>query len=237
VVRLVRYGRGLLHARERNRFRACCREIAARVPAPAFVMVGANDGVTGDPASDIFLAPPWRGLLIEPLPHCCERLRANFADRSRFTVVQVAVGPEVGRAPFYYVDPVGVRRLPEVRISFDQLGSFDRDHIATHLGGILAPFIRECEVEVRPLSQLIARAGMRDVHVLQIDVEGYEYSVLKTLDFAAHAPVLIFVEHKHLSDGDRRALEQLLHDRGYTVRNCGGDYCAVDNAALARLQR
>ena len=41
------------------------------------------------------------------------------------------------------------------------------------------------------------------MHLLHVDAEGHDYEVLKTLDFAKHAPLSIFVEHKHLSDAQK----------------------------------
>jgi hypothetical protein len=38
-----------------ERFRRYCRELPKLVPEPFFVKIGANDGITGDPCSDILL--------------------------------------------------------------------------------------------------------------------------------------------------------------------------------------
>jgi hypothetical protein len=49
--------------------RSFCLDLSRILPNPVFVKIGANDGVTGDPCSDILLANlNWRGLLIEPVP-------------------------------------------------------------------------------------------------------------------------------------------------------------------------
>lgn len=60
-----------------------------------FVKVGANDGITGDPCSDYFLRNQnWRGLLIEPVGYCVEKLKAIYNDDSRFIVEQRAIGTQ-----------------------------------------------------------------------------------------------------------------------------------------------
>src|SRR5579862_2865434 len=67
--------------REQRRFRQYCLNLSRALPEPMFVKIGANDGITGDPCSDILLAHTnWRGLLIEPVPYCFERLQKNFRD-------------------------------------------------------------------------------------------------------------------------------------------------------------
>jgi FkbM family methyltransferase len=232
-----RPGRGP-HSKERQRFRRYCTTLPRFVPDPVFVKVGANDGVTGDPCAAILLAEPrWTGLLIEPVPHCFDRLRRTFRDPRRFSLERIAVGAHVGAARFYYVHPAARQNRPDLPVWVDQLGSFDKRHIVKHLDGALMPFIVECEVDVRPLSDVLARHGIRIVHLLHVDAEGHDLEVLKTLDFAAHAPVAIFVEHSHLAASDKSAMQELLRWRGYRVRDCGSDYFALQETAYRRLRR
>jgi FkbM family methyltransferase len=223
------------HQKERERFRRFCADLPGIASEPVFVKVGANDGITGDPCSSILLAEPkWKGLLIEPVPHCFDRLRATFRDPRRFFLERVAVSTRAGEASFYYVDPKARESLPHLPLWIDQLGSFDRSHIVKHLDGVLQPFIIECTVEVQPLTALLRRHGMREVHLLHVDTEGHDYEVLKSLDLAADAPLAIFVEHKHLPDSQRSEMLGLLRARGYSVRDCGNDYFALDEKAFRR---
>jgi hypothetical protein len=74
------------------------------------------------------------------------------------------------------------------------------------------------------------------VHLLHVDTEGYDYEVLKTLDFGRHAPLSIFIEHRHLSDAHKTEMLHHLRTRGCSVRDCGGDYFAVNEEANKRLQ-
>lgn len=213
-----------------NLFRLFCTELSQSISNPVFVKVGANDGVTGDPCSDILMTDVrWKGLLIEPVPYCFARLKANFNDSTRFALEQVAVGPRASRATFYYVGEEAKKVLSDLPSWFDQLGSFDRQHILKHLDGILEPFIKEMEVEVLPLSEILQRNHIQDCHLLHIDTEGYDYQVLKTLDFSATRPLAIFIEHTHLSELENKELRQLLHKHSYQVRDCERDYFAIDN--------
>jgi FkbM family methyltransferase len=238
VVAIPQRARRWANARAMARFRLYCVSLSKAVSEPVFVKVGANDGLTGDPCSDILLAETnWRGLLIEPVPYCFDRLRANFKNSSKFALEQVAIGASVREVTFYYVDAKATESIPNLPIWFDQLGSFDRNHIMKHLNGVLEPFIMECKVQVCRLSDVLARNQIQDVHLLHVDTEGHDCEVLKTLDFAQHAPLSIFIEHKHLSDAQRAEMLELLRQRGYSVRDCGGDYFAVNQRANKRLQR
>lgn len=209
-------------------FRACCAAISRQVPNPFFVKVGAHDGIKNDPCSDILLADTaWKGLLIEPVPSCFAMLEANFADTSRFDLAQVAVGLARSEATFYCVAPDAREALPQLPDYFDQLGSFEKSHILKHCEGVLAPFVREMKVTVLPLAELLQRRGVRQCSLLQIDTEGHDYEVLRTLDFAVVKPLVIFVEHDHLPPADKRGMVRLLRRHGYVVRDCGRDYFAL----------
>jgi FkbM family methyltransferase len=223
-----------LFGTELTRFRRYCLYLSRVVSEPIFVKVGANDGITQDPCSDIFLAnTKWKGLLIEPVPYCFDRLKANA---QRFCLEQVAVGATAGEETFDYVDQDAIQSIPDLPSWFDQLGSFDKSHIVKHLNGVLAPYIIELIVGVLPLADVISRNGIRDVHLLHIDTEGHDYEVLKTLNFEDQAPVAIFVEHKHLSDAQRTEMHEFLSNHGYSVHDCGADYFAVNNVADRRLR-
>ncbi len=199
--------------------------------------IGANDGIAGDPRGDILLANTnWKGLLIEPVPYCFDRLKANFQDPGRFRLEQVAIGTTAGQASFYYVDAKANEHMPGLPLWFDRIGSFDRSHILKHLKGRLEPFIVECKVQVCLLSEVLSRNHIQDVHLLQVDAEGYDYEVLKTVDFAQHAPLSIFIEHKHLGREQKAEMLHVFRKHGYWVRDCGADYFAVHEETDRRLQ-
>lgn len=209
------------------RFRRFCSRLPDRVAAPFFVKVGANDGLTGDPCSDMLLADRrWKGLLVEPVPYCMDRLKSNFNDPMRFRIEQVAVDSSPGLKTFYYVSPKAAEAFPGLPKYYDQLGSFDRNHILKHIAS-LEPFIVECEIEVTTLSEIVARNGVEKIHLLHVDTEGWDFEVLKTLDFSRYAPLAIFIEHIHLTEESRTQMQKLLHENGYAVHACGRDYFAV----------
>jgi FkbM family methyltransferase len=223
--------------KEQRHFRDYCLNLPKLVAEPIVVKIGAYDGITDDPFSDLLFAnTSWRGLLIEPVPYCFDRLRANFQDSQRFSFEQVAIGTPVGEGTFYYVDAKAIQKIPGLPTWFDQLGSFDRNHIMKHLDGTLEPFIIESKVQVCPLSDVLMRNGIQDVHLLHVDTEGHDYKVLKTLDFAKHAPLSIFVEHKHLSDSEKTDMLNFLQVHGYSIGDCGEDYFALNEKANNRLQ-
>lgn len=216
------------HRKESERLRQYCILLPDIVAQPMFVKVGANDGITGDPISDILLAnEKWKGVLIEPVPFLFQRLRQNFGDNQRFALEQVAIGAKSGTASFYYLDERAIKSIPNLPEWYDQLGSFDRSHITRQLGDAVEPFILECVVDLRPLAEVLEKRGIGDVHLLHIDAEGHDFEVLKTADLVHEPPAAILLEHKHLSDIDRAAMLAHLRKHSYLVDDCCGDFFAV----------
>lgn len=205
------------------------------VPGATFVKVGANDGISGDPCSDILLANSnWRGLLIEPVPYCCDRLRKNFSDASRFSIAQVAIGPIEGKRTFYYVGQSASENLPALPPWYDQLGSFNKNHIVKRFGLEIAPYIVESEVTTCTLPDVLAQYKIGQVDLLHVDTEGYDLEILKMVDFERCVPQVIFIEHRHLSRENRREMLRVLRKNNYLVRDCGHDYYALNQAARVR---
>lgn len=208
--------------------RRIVEEADQRSHAPIFVKVGANDGVTGDPFGDAFLkSDHWKGLLIEPVPYCAQRLAAIYANQDRFVIEQTAISDLPGKADFYYVSESARHLLPQLPDWYNQLGSFNRSHIVKHLDGVLEPFIVTISVAVDTLLNVVRKHRFQRVALLHVDVEGSDLAVLRSANLAILRPFVIFVEHRHLSDTDKTDMLSLLHSCDYTIRDTGSDYFAI----------
>jgi FkbM family methyltransferase len=204
---------------------------------PSFVKVGANDGLTGDPCGDLFLRNnKWQGLLIEPVDYCAIKLRDIYSDQSRFIIEQSAIGQRRERRTFYFMAKEAIDCIPELPEWYDQLGSFSREHIIKHFDVDVEEFIREKEIVVSPLSNILRRRGFVASVFLQIDVEGFDYEVLKSLNFRKSRPDMILVEHKHLSASDLLLMQKLLKSKRYLLLNTGKDLVALSEFAVKTLK-
>lgn len=238
LVQIIRRGRYLAFRTGTQHFRDCCYALSAALPEAIFVNVGANDGITDTPAIRILMGNPnWKGLLIEPVPYCYERLRKNFSDKNRFTLEQVAIGMSGQNRNMYYVDPHAKNSLPDLPIWHDKLGSFDRMHIIRHLGEAIAPFVKEMPVEVCTLTEVLRRNNILQVHLLHVDTEGNDWDVLRSLDFNEYRPLLIYVEHIHLSSTDKGAMRRFLKNENYSIVDCGMDYFAYHRRLFSQCVR
>lgn len=194
------------------------------------IKVGANDGLTGDPFGQLLLEDKrWHGLMLEPVPHCFERLKANFCD-GRFAKWRLAVSDVPGRREFYYVDPELETARPDIPCWAYQIGSFDKQHVLKHFNGLPESFLRSEYVLVDTLDSvakdLVVLFDAPRLDLLHIDTEGHDYKVLRTYNWAL-TPRVIVVEHCHLPNEELYPLLGILMGRGYQVEATNMDYICV----------
>lgn len=68
-----------------------------------------------------------------------------------------------------------------------------------------------------PLNHLLEVNGMGQIALLTVDLEGHEFAVLQTLDFAKHDPLFIIAEFNTAGAGVDPRVCNFLLERGYEV--------------------
>lgn len=195
-------------------------------PAANFIQIGSNDGKTGDPIYKLIKDSEWKGILVEPVPYLFEKLVKNYsfaADRLHFE--NVAIGKTEGNIDFYYIrqsDDVG---LPEW---YNQLGSFDLSIIMKHIKEIpgLEQMIVTASLPTMNLDSLLKKYDYNTLDLLHIDTEGYDFEIIKMIDFGSIRPCIILFEHKHLTTKEYKQCLRLLKNNGYAVYLGKGDTIA-----------
>jgi FkbM family methyltransferase len=190
--------------------------LALRAGRPlTFVQIGSNDGVIHDPLHEVVRTCGWSGVLVEPLPAMYQRLVANYAGVPGLAFENAAVGTVDGTSTLYTVDP-----RPGDPYWVDQVASFDRDTIRSHTDLIAGVRDRIIEVPVASLTlpTLVSRHGLTAIDVLHVDVEGYDFEVLKQIEFSSSwAPRFIIYEREHFDRRTDQAARQLLRAAGYRL--------------------
>ena len=87
------------------------------------------------------------------------------------------------------------------------------------------------------LPALLSKHALERVDVLVTDTEGYDYEILRQVDWEAAAPDLVVYEHRHLSRGDARELTATLADHGYAFLVDDPDTAAVRDPAAREAYR
>jgi FkbM family methyltransferase len=196
-----------------------------------FVKVGANDGRKYDPLCELITSrSEWRGLFIEPVGFAFAKLLSNYAyGRARFVFARVAVAETTGVRPFFYVVEKAREDYPQLPDWYDQLGSFDRNHILWLLGSMIEPYIACENVPCDTLRNILAAHDVVRVDLFHIDTEGYDYRVLRQFDFDRFRPRVVLYEHAHLTKTERKNATNLLKGCGYRI--CCGRF---DTLAVLR---
>ena len=176
------------------------RRAFAGVSRGFYVDVGAHDPVV-DSVTKAFYEMGWRGINVDPVPSCMERLRR---DRPEDVNLRVAASDANGETRFFEIVGTGLSTAVE-----DIARLHSRDDASIE--------VREYAVETRTLTSICADHAAGEIHFLKIDVEGWERRVLEGMDLSRIRPWIVLVEATHPNTRVECAAdwEPLLTDRGY----------------------
>jgi FkbM family methyltransferase len=188
-----------------------------------FIQVGANDGKSGDPLHRYILNYPWHGILVEPQPDIFAKLRENYAaiaNRLIFENIAIATGLSTIAM---YKNPSG---HPNPEAAFLVSTS---PQVAARSFGLRAQDLERFFVPCATLDELVRKHSMSNIDVLQIDAEGGDFDVLKTLDLSKTSPLIVQFEHGHLTPQKISGAVDYLNSHGYRVLYGGHQ---IDSLAL-----
>lgn len=231
LVRLVhkwRYVRGM----RRLEGPRLMRRFARLFPEACFVQIGANDGDQLDHLQSAIVSSNWRGLMLEPVPYVFERLKDNYGHlQSRVALRNVAIGPSQGHMPFWHLQQDDASEdLPRW---YDALGSFRKEVVLKHERYI--PDIRQrlicTEVETITFDGLCEQEAVEAIDLIQMDTEGFDFEIIKLIDFDEYRPRLLIYEHHHFNEETKVECEQHMHARGYVLLREAMDTWCLDARA------
>ncbi len=188
---------------------------AATRPDLFFIQIGSNDGSVRDPIYQFVRQHQWHGILVEPIKYYFDRLRANYAGIPHLIFENVAISDRMQTREFYRVQE-GLRHVPQW---CEGLGSFYKDVILKHQWAIpdIERLIVTERVQCIAFADLLRKHRVRQVDLLLIDTEGYDYEIIRQIDFQAITPAVLMYEHRHLKADERIACEKTLRDLGYSL--------------------
>lgn len=197
-------------------------------PDAFFVQIGANDGKMMDPINKTINKSQWEGLVIEPVPMLFRQLQKNYAHcADRVQPLNVAIAQSGEKLPFYHLSQVpGLPALPDWAAG---LGTFNRDVLLKHRDRIvdLEKYLLQVDVATMSWSALCEQYVTGPIDLLLTDTEGYDYEILRQIDFSKHRPTLIIYEHHHFSEQTRYDCQQMLAKAGYSMFEEGLDTWAL----------
>ena len=124
-----------------------------------------------------------------------------------------------------------ISRLPSWA-KHNGVSSFSLDMVQKHFQvlvkrGFEGITLKEVEVECTTVNGVIEdHLKNALVDYIQIDVEGFDYNILKQLNLQRWKPLLIKWEHKHLNGVSRQLAENFVQEAGYYVTRSETDTLA-----------
>lgn len=205
-----------------------------------FLQIGANNGYQHDPLFKLLQRHPhWHGILVEPQKKVFQtQLKPMYQRYENLSLINAALAPTDGTMPLYKI------AFSEERWATG-LASFDRKTLENHIEsgyidrqaqkqGIALPqnradYITTESVDCISFDTILKKNAIQNLDLLLIDTEGFDFEIIKMIDFNTIKPRLIVFEYIHLSEQDLNNCKKYLQTNGYQLHTCGRDVAAVKN--------
>jgi FkbM family methyltransferase len=189
----------------------------------SFIQVGANDGVSFDSLYDFVINRKSKGVVIEPIVSYFTELKENYKEFPDIIKVNKAIHKTEKSLSIYKIDETKSHKYPEW---VKGIASFDKNH---HLKtGISTEDILLEKVSADTLMHVIdENYNYEQIDFFQVDTEGYDYEILKMLNFNKIKPSIIKFESMNLSNEQIFELELLLKRFNFFIFNEKGDTIAL----------
>ncbi len=195
-----------------------------------FVQIGANDGKTNDPMFPYVTRYNLRGISVEVQPDVFLLLKETYQEFSNVQCVNAAIANETGETTFFSVKDSAITKENYSRMT--GIATFNKD-VLRHtiknklpVGVDVDDYIQDTQVQTYTLDAFFIKYNVQKIDMIQIDCEGYDYEIIKMIDFKKFSPSIINFESNHLSNADRQNCEKLLESHGYKWFRHGIDTCA-----------
>lgn len=155
-----------------------------------FVEAGANDGVSQSNTLYFEKYKKWRGILIEPIPELADKCRIN---RPRCITENYAL------VPFDFREPhVEMRYCNLMSLVKGAMKSEEEELTHVKKGcGFQNVETYEIRVPARNMTYILDQHSIPKIDLLSLDVEGFELSVLKGIDFDKYKPSFLLIEARY----------------------------------------
>ena len=205
-------------------------------PNARFIQIGSNNGVSADPINKLILDNNWHGILIEPIQYLYEELKKNYNSiKNRLVFENCAIANSSGNQKFYRLQK---SNLPDLPYWYDQIGSFNKEVVLKHAD--LVPhfddLLIEENVKAITFGDLINKHSIKNIDLIQIDTEGYDFEILKMIPFSELKVDFIMFENQHLASSDFKKAIKMLKKQGYKIGSQYKDTIAVKREILPLIK-
>ena len=185
------------------------------------IVIGAH---TGFWLKDEITKAKGKKLLVEPVPYNLLELRQNTKNIQNIFIEESAISNKDEKKLFYSIKRSSINKLKKHWAS--GIGSFDKEHILNHKSkrfDVSDLDIDELSINCLSFSSLLSKYGVTNVEKLIMDVEGYEYNLLKSINYDSVKIKKILFEKKHFDgtfkEGNKlEEIVNLLKEKGYKIK-------------------
>jgi FkbM family methyltransferase len=189
-----------------------------------FIQIGANDGISFDFLYDFVIQRISTGIVLEPVVDYFHELALNYGGFPEIIKINKAVHPSDKHVLIYKISQNSLSKYPEWAKG---IASFNSEHLKKH--NINFEDVLCLKVEADNLMSIInANVKNEKIDYFQVDTEGYDFEVIKMIDFSTLRPSMLKYEFVNLSLEDQNKATLLLKSQGYYVFKEFNDTVAID---------
>ena len=189
-----------------------------------FIQVGANDGVSFDFLYDFIIQRDSQGIVIEPVKDYFSELVLNYVNFPKIVKINKAVHPILKKVTINKISPKAIEKYPEW---VKGIASLDPEHHKKTF--IDSKHILKEEVDADHFMNIINQnLSNKNLDYLQVDTEGFDFEIIKMVDFDNIKPTIIKYESVNLEIEDQKDLIVLLRNNGYYTFNEFGDTIGIN---------
>jgi FkbM family methyltransferase len=176
-----------------------------------FIQIGANDANKNDPLQWYVKNYNWSGILVEPLPYAFKLLKRRYRRRYKrlknLFFENSAIYTEDGEVDFYAA----------ADIKRGKLSSLSPDGTPEIIKYARRHTIEKMTVPAMRLVTLYEKYNVKNVDLLQIDVEGFDDMVIKQIKDLPSLPTILNYEYYHLPKDRLSYIDGFLTGLGYSL--------------------
>lgn len=201
----------------------------------SFVNIGAMDGCYGDTLSGYINTFDFRGLYVEPIPHLFKKLIYNTGGLHKYE--NAAVFDFDGFVEMTTISTEPIDR-GEIHDCFAGMSAINppRNGLGSESDRpVVEKYGRVVKVPCFLLETILTRHEVYTYDILQVDVEGHDYTVFKQIDFKNHKPQVIRLEYTSLDDKEIDQIVQALEREKFIYTFEHQDIVAISPQLWARI--
>jgi FkbM family methyltransferase len=188
-----------------------------------FIGFGAHDGITFSNTYFLEKELGWSGIAIEPIPHVFEELKKN----RNCQLINACISATPGKAKFYQISGYG-EMLSGL---YDEYDSKHLQRIEREIKNNGGSYEIQ-DVDCYSLNQILRDYNISHIDYLNMDIEGAEMSILKTIDFDAFDISVIGCENNYKDFH----MPQFMESHGYALHSILGDEFYIKTSLIPSIK-